>query len=298
MTVFLITHGASATAQRWRDRYQRWFEKRRQTVLQLTTGATQDNDILTLHRYLERANEVLILAGDGTLHWLVNQLTEAQAQRLILSPIPCGTGNDFARDLGLLRADWRMREDEQLTLASVDIGELHGTRFVNAASRGLAADLVQRQGVRSKLWFGRVSYVLGVLAWWMRYQYQPQQANTPVLQSLLVGRFLGGGLCLAPQADRRHGLLTRVTVSAAPRRQLLGVLWAVLRGRHAAHPLVRIEQQQEFLLQASALEIDGEYYADPIAGAANVLRGFITVRVARRYRANTVCGRSIKESTV
>lgn len=260
MTILLIEHTASRRSKRWSRRYHRWLERQNYTVLPFSISAGEDTDILQLHRYLERANEIVLLAGDGSLHWLVNQLTDEQAQRLIISVIPCGTGNDFARDCGLKKLNWRMRDESEFSHRQLDIGEVNGIRFVNAVSVGLPADLVQAQSPQQKKWFGRLSYLLGVLGWWWRYQ--PDKTNTPLLQSVLVGRYLGGGIELAPMATRQDGQLTRVSVYPAPKLKLLGVLRAVLNGKHVSHPLVTIEQADNYIIKPRVLEIDGELYRD------------------------------------
>ncbi|HAD49336.1 MAG TPA: hypothetical protein DCF92_11185, partial [Idiomarina sp.] len=185
MTILLIEHGASRRARHWQPRYQNWLQQQGHDVLTLKTQADETIDILNLHRLLERANEVIVLAGDGTAHWLVNQLTEEQAQRLLISVIPCGTGNDFARDIGLYRADWRMQPEELLSQRQLDIAEINGIRFLNAASDGLPVDLIRQQSAGMKRWLGKFSYLTGVLGWWLRYRYTGQ--STPVLSSVLVG---------------------------------------------------------------------------------------------------------------
>lgn len=284
MTILLIEHGASRRARTWRPRYQRWFEQQGDDVLTLTTEADGGTDILTLHRLLERANEVVLLAGDGTLHWLVNQLTEEQAQRLLIAVIPCGTGNDFARDMACNHAQWRMQSADRLSQQTIDIGEVNGIRFVNAASCGLPADLIHRQSANLKRWLGRVSYLAGVLGWWVRYRYRGQ--TTPVLVSVLAGRYLGGGIQLAPGATREQGQLTQVTVAAAKKRHLLRVLWCVLRGTHSHHPLVTVTTAESFVTEAAALEVDGEYYSlsnDPLSNAAKITvqKRFLKVRIPK-----------------
>ena len=284
MTVLLIQHGASRRAKVWRQRYQQWFEQQGDDVLLLTTEPHNNVDILNLHRLLERANEVVLLAGDGTLHWLVNQLTEEQAQRLLISVIPCGTGNDFARDVGCRELRWRMQPEPALSPRKVDIGEVNGIRFVNAASCGLPADLIRQQSPRLKRWLGKTSYLVGVVSWWLRYRYRGQ--SEPVLISVLAGRYLGGGIKLAPEATRSQGQLTQVSVTAAKKCRLLSVLWHVLRGTHSQHPLVTVSRADSFVTDAGALEIDGEYY--PMTGAAKITlhERFLKVRVPLKNSDN------------
>lgn len=282
MTILLVTHGASRQAQQWSQRYQQWFSEQGADVLMLSTVVNGDVDILRLHQLLERANEVVVLGGDGTLHWLINQLTEEQAQRLLISIVPCGTGNDFARDMSLTSPAWRMCSEQQLSQQPIDIGEVNGIRFINAASQGLTADLVARQSIMLKRWLGRFSYLVGVLSWWLRYRYNdPKQS---VLNSVLIGAYLGGGIKLAPDAKRQGGQLTQIIVKAAPKWRLLGVLWDVLRANHAQNPLVSVEQRGRFVLPPSVLEIDGECYIMTMASEVTVLEQFIKVRRQRRTR--------------
>lgn len=276
MTVLIVTHGANRQAQKWSQRYQNWFCDQGADVLTLSTMADGGVDIIRLHQLLERANEVVVLGGDGTLHWLINQLTMEQGRRLLISIVPCGTGNDFARDMMLCSPDWRMCAEHRLSQQSIDIGEVNGIRFINAASQGLTADLVARQSVTLKRWLGRFSYLAGVLSWWLRYRYADREQ--PVLNSVLLGRYLGGGIKLAPDAKRQGGQLNQVIVHAAPKWRLLSVLWAVLRGKHGQHRLVSIEQHARLALPSSVLEIDGECYMLPMESEVTVLEKFINVR--------------------
>ncbi len=58
---------------------------------------------------------LLVVGGDGTINEVLNGITDFD--RVRLGVIPTGSGNDFARNLGILRDT---REDLQEITASID----------------------------------------------------------------------------------------------------------------------------------------------------------------------------------
>lgn len=263
MTVLLLCHGAHRRARRWTAKYHHWFAQQGREVRAFYTTNDSSQDAEQLQPVVAQVTEIVVLAGDGTLHWLINTLSADQLQGVAISVIPLGTGNDFARDLGVTDKRWRMQRSERFQRHSVTLGQWGDHLFINAASSGLTAELIATQSLLTKRLFGRFSYLLGVLRWWWRFR--PARDNQqPVLRSYLAGRYLGGGIALAPHAERTSTQLTAVTIKQASRWQLLGVLWAVLRQTHTngdkPHPLVEVNKVTESRLTDKLIEMDGEGY--------------------------------------
>jgi diacylglycerol kinase (ATP) len=84
------------------------------------------------------ASRVAVAGGDGTLHRVVNALGDA---RMVVAPIPTGSGNDFCRGIGLTT-------DPAIAVAAlargttrrVDLVEVNGRRVCTVAGLGLVAD--------------------------------------------------------------------------------------------------------------------------------------------------------------
>lgn len=76
---------------------------------------------------IEQADAVVIFGGDGTVHRQLSALVELEVPVL---PVPCGSGNDFARALGIRRMRdsleaWR-KFIARGTARSIDLGVIRG----------------------------------------------------------------------------------------------------------------------------------------------------------------------------
>jgi len=72
---------------------------------------------------LEKPDVAVLFGGDGTIHWHLAELVDLGVPLLV---IPCGSGNDFARSLGIrsMRDSaeaFRRFENDGSTLRSIDL---------------------------------------------------------------------------------------------------------------------------------------------------------------------------------
>src|SRR6516162_6298421 len=87
-------------------------------------AATSVEWVIGLPSSREAADAVLILGGDGTVHRHLGALVKLGLPVLV---VPAGSGNDFARALGLLRVRdsleaWRKFRSGSANLRIVDLG--------------------------------------------------------------------------------------------------------------------------------------------------------------------------------
>ncbi|PJJ57290.1 YegS/Rv2252/BmrU family lipid kinase [Mumia flava] len=187
---------------------------------------------------------VVAAGGDGSLHALIAALhTLDRLGDVVVGLLPLGTGNDFARTLGL--------DEDPLTVAAamldadpvpLDLAvDDDGGVVVNALHVGVGAEAT-RAAEPLKKWLGPLGYPVGALR---RGLFGPARTMTVAVDGRVldggddviqvavgVGRFVGGGTPLLPEADPTDGLLD-VTISHAARfgrRVAYGL--KMLRGTH------------------------------------------------------------------
>ena len=167
---------------------------------------------------------VVSVGGDGTLHEALNGLCDAapaMRPRAALGLIPVGTGNDYARVLGIPGRD--PRAAARLLLEGhtrrVDLGRLEGAgegveTFCNNVGAAFLATANAAHEVHRYL-PGRLSYSLGGFIEFLRYQAFPLvirvDGRTLACEAtgiqVSIGRFCGGGIELAPDAHLDDGRL-------------------------------------------------------------------------------------------
>ena len=198
---------------------------------------------------------LVVIGGDGTLHEAIQGLGKTY-QNLPIGYIPAGSGNDFARGVGISRKP--LKALEQLlnaeTFRSIDVIEFSEENtgktgyFVNNIGLGFDALIVKLTNhSTSKAWLNK--YNLGSLAYLSSlikaYFHQP---NFPIVidvdgqshyldKAFLVTTtnhpFFGGGVNIAPMAKPTNGLIDVIIVSKIPiiKIAFLFVLM-MLGGRH------------------------------------------------------------------
>lgn len=244
----------------------------------------------------EGARWIVAAGGDGTVHDVANGLFDGaspRAQSAVLSIIPCGSANDFARSLDI-GENWTtaIPEPAKLKDFSVDAGlaryshwsgEMREEIFLNVADCGVGAEAVRRL---ERLPRSRASYLAAALASVLMHpprRYRVSLNGTDVIDTppslgILIanGRFFGAGIPCTPMADVADGRLDVLVLGPFSRLEVLRKIHLLLAGRHVSEPKVthRPAGSVEVVSSEKALfEMDGE------------LRGLLPVRIRVLPRA-------------
>lgn len=237
----------------------------------------------TLREAMEAgAQRILVGGGDGTLSLAASVLAGTDT---VLGVIPLGTGNDFARSLGLpLDVDGAARVVREGVVHAVDVGLANGRVFLNAASVGLSVAIARRLTPRLKRWAGGLAYAvaaareaLGFTPLTVRLSVDGERHTLDVLELVVGnGRFHGAGNVIAPAASLEDGRLHAYAILAhgAPREgaggpaaalHSLAVLARVSprlrRGTQQAHPDVLAFSGREMVVETDRpqrINVDGE----------------------------------------
>ena len=230
-------------------------------------------------------DHVVCVGGDGTINEVVNGILSGNGTMPLpkIGVVPSGTGADLARTLGIPhRIDDACKRLENPRTAISDLGMVsyrgrEGTErryFVNAAGLGYDAEVVRRRNGFNRYVRGTVPYLASLATALLSYQNkdaivtldETTQARRIRALVLGIGRYFGGGMCVAPNALIDDGYFDVVTIGDIGRLELLynfpGVYY---RGTHLGHPKVRserarvarVESGQRLLVQADG-DLPGE----------------------------------------
>ena len=217
---------------------------------------------------------LIAAGGDGTLFEVLNGLyAHARLNRVPIGLIPVGTGNAFARDLGLLPGDWNKGVDLVRAghLRKVDVGRVETATesyfFLNIVGAGLPVDAMKSA---AKLKFlGNFSYTLATLWHAMKlrgFRLTMEHDGAKFCQeSMFVEisntRFTGTSFLIAPDAKFDDGLLDVTLLGRLSRRRLLRLFPTIYQGHHVRYPEVKTFKSREIRITAPAnlmLAPDGE----------------------------------------
>ncbi|KUF14024.1 diacylglycerol kinase [Streptomyces silvensis] len=204
---------------------------------------------------------LIAVGGDG----LVSLALQAVAgTRTPLGVIAVGTGNDFARALGLpVRAPAAagalvaaaLKEDR---IRDIDAGRVGATWFGTVLASGFDSRVNDR-GNRMRWPGGRFKYDLAMIAELaafapVRYRITLDDTAVHEVEATLVavgnGSSYGGGMRICAGADMADGLFDVTVVGDCGRTTLLKVFPRVYRGTHLDHPKVTVHRAAKVELAA------------------------------------------------
>ncbi|HET6478213.1 MAG TPA: diacylglycerol kinase family protein [Dehalococcoidales bacterium] len=222
---------------------------------------------------------VVSVGGDGTINEVVNGLYDTGSIADVrFGIIGTGTGGDYIRTIGIPRAPLEacqcLKEPRKVT---VDVGvveylsddETVRRLFVNFAGMGFDAEVVKATTQKYKTLNATVSYLAGLLSSLLFYKNKTVTLNVDgeAIQekvcTVLVsnGKYGGGGMFAAPEADISDGLLDVLIIGDLSKPDLLWSLPRVYRGTHLTHPKVTLKKVREIEIRSGdsvSLQADGE----------------------------------------
>lgn len=212
---------------------------------------------------------VVACGGDGTVNLCLNSIVDLDVKFAVL---PMGTGNDFARHLGLKDIADSLSVLTAGVSTKIDLGKVTladgSVKYFGAvASCGFDAQVNEIANQMSGP-NGPVKYLAAVLkeiskltSLHLSIKTVDQDfAGNYTLIAIGNTSSYGGGMRITPAADLTDGKFTVTFVTEVKRRTLLMVLPRVFSGNHVFHPKVAVDETQriEIMGDPFAVYADGE----------------------------------------
>lgn len=210
---------------------------------------------------------LFVIGGDGMMHHAINALAQ-NANALPLGLIPAGTGNDFARALGLDIGNPLRNLDRFFATPpeTIDLGEVNGRRFGAICSTGF--DSIVNERANQMNWpKGKRKYDLAMVQELPRFKPREYEIDIDgakfITQAMLIavgnGSSYGGGMKVCPEADLNDGLLDIMILHPVPKLEFLKIFPKVYSGAHTSHPRVQMLRGRSISISGDAVTYaDGE----------------------------------------
>lgn len=242
-------------------------------------GALRYADITSIGPYpaffasLAPEDKVILCGGDGTLNRFINETYDISHPNEILF-FPCGTGNDFLRDIG--EENTIMPVDVTAYMKNLPIVTVNGTerRFFNNVGFGIDGYCCEegdkmRAAHRENINYTAIA-IKGLLG-----RFRPVNAKVTVdgvtkaykhvwLAPTMKGRYYGGGMMPTPAQDRNaaDGAVSLMVYHTWDKLRALIAFPSIFQGEHVKHThmveVLRGHDVQVVFDRPCPLQIDGE----------------------------------------
>jgi len=219
---------------------------------------------------------IVSVGGDGTINEVVNGLyVTGGLNDVAMGIIGTGTGGDYIRTIGVPR-DY-IQACERLmhpSMRVVDLGMVeHGTNqkrlFANFGGLGFDAEIVKATTMKYKSLGSVSSYLMGMLTTLVTYhnhemslELDNKQEEKKVCTVIMsIGKYGGGSMLIAPNADPTDGLFDVVVIGDVSKPDLLYSLPRIYKGTHLTHPKITVTRVKHVKVDCKtnlALQADGE----------------------------------------
>ena len=246
----------------------------------------QGDAILLTRKALEGCTtRIVAVGGDGHLNEVLNGFIKNDVQlnpQASLSFVMTGTGCDFQRSLGI-SAKWEnaVEKLKDAPIRQIDVGKVIYTTadktkkiryFGNIASFGLSGAVdhyIDNSRLRKYL-DGRILFLWATIKTvsthpnqTIRYRIDdgPENEIRTRLCLLANGRYFGGAMHAAPQAEMDDGLLDMLILKEISLAKFLWHLPKIYKGTHLELPEIYFQKVRKFTALSSEqviLDIDGE----------------------------------------
>ncbi len=241
-------------------------------LVSLTGESREDGTPRVEAERASRAKMWVVIGGDGTLNAVLNSLMRfPKSSRPAICYLPFGTGNDFARSIGLNSDEVRSHLDEAFSekacFPSLAIGRCNERYFINVASGGMFATITPETSGPMKNFAGRWSYFLNGLGKVVTRESIQLGVNGGKREEAIGfvvanSRFAGGGIQVASAGSPFVPRLEFLQVPDLETSELLALGLELQKDRPetSAWP-IRQESVEKLRLEFSApvpINLDGE----------------------------------------
>jgi YegS/Rv2252/BmrU family lipid kinase len=264
----------------------RTLEERGASVTLHETRAPGDATRFARAAREDGVDSIGVVGGDGTLNEVVQAYVDSGGRPLTgpaLAVVPAGTGSDFQKTLGI---GPRVEDAVERLLGSerrpIDLGILEltahdGARvvraFLNITSFGLGGltDRIVNQGPK---WLGgKTAFYFGAVRALVAYRNAPVRVRVdgevfveaPIVNVAIAnGRYFGGGMLVAPDADPSDGAFDVISMADMDKVATLALTGSIYSGAHLSRPGVSVARgavvEAEPLVPSAdvLIDMDGE----------------------------------------
>ena len=218
---------------------------------------------------------VVAAGGDGTLNEVINGISTPRLARPIrVGILPLGTANDFARSIGLPPGVEEnidiLRAKQTVRLDLVRVRSEHTRYFVNVSAGGFSGLVDEKLTPEIKATWGPLAYLRSAAAalpelhaYHTTLVFDDTDKLVIELYNVIVanGRFVAGGLPIAPDANLSDGLLDVVLVPKHPAAKIVLLAAEMLLGKHLSSSALIFRRAKKISVQSRPgmwFNVDGE----------------------------------------
>lgn len=246
------------------DRTEQAFSDRGVQVCRVDAEDGVEAEQAAARLVAEGAERLVVIGGDGMVNLAAQAVAESST---VLAVLPFGSGNDFARGVGLPTEVEPAVDAALADPVAIDLMRIGERWAVSVATLGFSV-AVNRRANTMRHPSGSAKYTVATMLELRHLHAEPftltvdgeERRRDAVLVTVANTSTFGGGMKISPAADPADGVLDLTLVGDTGRLQLLAWFRKVFDGSHLDHPMVETYRGRRISITSPATELwaDGE----------------------------------------
>ena len=223
---------------------------------------------------------VIVVGGDGVVHETASGIMRLpKKDRPVMGVIPVGSGNDYARSLGMsFKVKKAVDQLMHSKIKEVDVGQCNDKFFVETLSFGIDAGIAidtMKARVKSKEKGFKLYFKCGIDRIMNHFELFDFTAKLDrgrtinghsLIFAIQIGKTYGGGFKITPDAELDDGYFNLCySENLKSRKQALPLFARAAKGKHTSSNLVKFDKSKNIKLKIKQLvpcQLDGEEYSN------------------------------------
>lgn len=265
-----------------------------QVILSLKNHLNSHKNTFLKTEYIKHAEElalknsplcdvIISVGGDGTLNEIINGVMACEKDiRPIITLLPYGTGNDFARTVGISKSIKNLAQNIQtFSPRFIDLGKIEFSDktnsvkkryFVNIGDVGIGGHVAERLTTsKTRFLSANIAYFKATILAFLRSKPSELSVNMDHFswsgKALSIcfanGKYFASGLCISPESEIDDGKLNGIIMGKVSIFDYLREIRRIKKGRKFSHGDVFYTTFKTCKITSgnskTPLEIDGEF---------------------------------------
>ncbi len=212
-------------------------------------------------------HKIMIVGGDGTVNEILRTIKD---KPVVLGILPMGTGNDFARSLGL-SMNWKISLQQILKeqIKLIDLGYINGVPFTNIAGLGFDVEVLKHSLNIKKIIGGIGAYLIALISSLINFReyniiVENQGTKNKFHANIIAignGTHYAGGINITPLAKMNDGLFDICIIHDMKIKKFIMLLPRIIAGKHINSPYIQYFKTQRLNIYSDMpldVQLDGE----------------------------------------
>lgn len=218
-------------------------------------------------------DNVIAVGGDGTVNEVLNGISNFDKCKMGI--IPCGTGNDFAKFVGIPKDPiCAMKLILNNNAVYTDFLLLNDKRVMNITGMGMDATVLERCK-KMKIIKGKFQYYVALIVTLLNFKWYnfkisvdggEEKDKTVMMIAVCNGKYFGGGMPISPKSDVCDNKMNVIIVNKMSKWKIPAALLGLMRGKILKYDFVENILCEKVHIKTDtlnyAINIDGELYKD------------------------------------